>query len=110
METVSKTARKEILEAVRTRYEKASKLEKGAILSEFAAVSGYHRKHAIRLLNPSIEVPVKNVVKSERVYDEAVKAVLVLVWETADRICGKRLSQTSFAPGPRSSIKCRSLL
>ena len=91
METVSKTARKEILEAVRTRYEKASKREQGAILSEFAAVSGYHRKHAIRLLNSSIEVPAKSVVESERVYDEAVKAVLVLVWETADRICGKRL-------------------
>ena len=91
METVSKPARKEIVEAVRARYEQASKLEKGAILNEFAAVSGYHRKHAIRLLNPQAEVFVKVVIEGERVYDEAVKAALVLIWETADRICGKRL-------------------
>lgn len=91
METVSKAARKEIVEAVRTRYEHASKLEKGAILSEFTAVSGYHRKHAIRLLNPQTGARVKSVIESERVYDEAVKAALVLIWETADRICGKRL-------------------
>jgi hypothetical protein len=91
MEIISKTARKEIVEAVRTRYEQASKSEKGTILSEFTAVSGYHRKHAIRLLNPQAEVLVKRVIDSERVYDEAVKAALVLIWETADRICGKRL-------------------
>ena len=91
METVSKAARKEIVEAVRARYEHASKLEKGAILREFTAMSGYHRKHAIRLLNPQTGARVKSVIKSERVYDEAVKAALVLIWETADRICGKRL-------------------
>jgi hypothetical protein len=91
METVSKTARREIVEAVRIRYGQASKLEKGAILSEFAAVSGYHRKHAIRLLNPRVEAPAKRAAEGERVYDEAVKVALVLIWETADRICGKRL-------------------
>jgi len=26
-----------------------------------------------------------------RVYDEAVKSALILIWEAADRICGKRL-------------------
>ena len=92
MEIISRSARKEILEAVKRRYERASKSEKGAILSEFTAVSGCHRKHAIRLLSPQREVPrVKSVIEGERVYDEAVKAALVLIWETADRICGKRL-------------------
>ena len=91
METVSKSARKEILSAVRVRYGQASKLEKGKILSEFAAVAGYHRKHAIRLLNPHPEVGVKTVMEGARIYGAAVKAALVLLWETADRICGKRL-------------------
>src|SRR5271165_1212765 len=91
MQIISKPARKEILEAVRTRYEEASKFEKGAILNEFTAVSGYHRKHEIRLMNPQAEVVVKGVPQGERVYDEAVKEALVLIWETADRICGKRL-------------------
>ena len=91
METISKAARKEILETVRTRYEQSTKLEKGTILGEFTAVSGYHRKHAIRLLNPSSVARVKTKVAGERVYGEAVKVALILIWETADRICGKRL-------------------
>ena len=92
METIiSKAARKEIVAAVRTRYGQSSKSEKGTILSEFTAVSGYHRKHAIRLLSPQAEVRVAGVIKVARVYDEAVKVALILIWETADRICGKRL-------------------
>ncbi|HZM02726.1 MAG TPA: hypothetical protein VFC44_06855 [Candidatus Saccharimonadales bacterium] len=88
---MSKTARKEIVEALRERYGQASKLEKSLILGEFTAVFGYHRKHAIRLLSSLLKVPVKTMVAGRRVYDEAVKAALVILWEAADRICGKRL-------------------
>jgi hypothetical protein len=91
METISKAARKEMLVAVRTRYEQSSKLEKGTICGEFTAVSGYHRKHAIWLLNPPTATRLKTVIEGERVYGEAVKVALILIWETADRICGKRL-------------------
>src|SRR5271165_5552327 len=91
MKTISKAARQEIVEAVRTRYEQSSKLEKGTILSEFTAVSGYHRKHAIRLLSPPGEARMKIAIGGERVYGEAVNAALILIWETVDRICGKRL-------------------
>jgi hypothetical protein len=91
MEKISKAARKEIVAAVRTRYEQASKLEKGSILREFTAVSGYHRKHAIRLLNPQSAVREVDGKEGERVYGEAVKIALIVIWETADRICGKRL-------------------
>ena len=91
METISNAARKEIVAALRTRYEQSSKSEKGVILTEFTAVSGYHRKHAIRLLNPQAEARVAGVVERERVYDEAVRVALILIWETADPICGKRL-------------------
>ena len=38
-----------------------------------------------------MKVPVKTMVAGRRVYDEAVKAALVIIWEAADRICGKRL-------------------
>ena len=85
METLSKSARKEILAAVRVRSEQAAKLEKGKLLSEFTAVAGYHRKHAIRLLNPRPEVGVKAVMEGARVYGAAVKAALGLIWDTADR-------------------------
>ena len=55
MATVSTSARQEIWAAVRVRYGQASKLEKGKLRSEFAAVAGYPRKHAIRWLNPRPE-------------------------------------------------------
>src|SRR5580658_5190937 len=95
METVSKSARKEIVEALRKRYEQASKTEKGMILGEFAAVTGFHRKHAIRILNSAgpehVKKRTENAMQNQRVYGEAVKAALIVLWEAADRICGKRL-------------------
>lgn len=45
--------RTELLEAVSTRYGGATRSERSRILDEFAAVTGYHRKHAIRLLSGS---------------------------------------------------------
>ena len=42
--------RKELVQALRQRYRSAAYGDKGRILDEFVAVSGYHRKHAIRLL------------------------------------------------------------
>jgi hypothetical protein len=95
METISKSARKEIIGALRTRYQQSSKGEKGMILGEFAAVTGFHRKHAIRLLNAAEEAIVNKTIETnmqnQRIYDEAVKAALIMLWEAADRICGKRL-------------------
>ena len=40
----------ELLAALSTRYGGARRLERSRILDEFAAVTGYHRKHVIRLL------------------------------------------------------------
>lgn len=64
---------------------------KSRILDEFVAVTGYHRKHALRLLNQTEDPQGEPKRVGRRVYDEAVQAVLIIVWETADRICGKRL-------------------
>ena len=30
-------------------------------------------------------------VRGRRIYDEAVRAAVIVIWEAADRICGKRL-------------------
>ena len=60
------------------------------ILDEFVALTGYHRKHAIRVLNGSSAMPA--VRRGRRaVYDEAVTEGLVVLWEASDRVCGKRL-------------------
>ena len=41
----------EYVHAIRARYLRGSKLEKGKILDEFVQVTGMHRKAAARLLN-----------------------------------------------------------
>jgi len=59
------------------------------ILAEFVRVTGYHRKHALRVLNQSATASSPR--QRERLYDEAVDQALAELWEAADRICGKRL-------------------
>ena len=48
---MTKTSKRELLQAIRPRYLRASKADKGRILDKFVATTGYHRKYAIRLLN-----------------------------------------------------------
>jgi hypothetical protein len=84
------STRRELTEAVRQRYQAADRIGKKRILDEFTKLAGYHRKHAIRLLTgePWQEHKARTV---RRFYQEAVKEALIVLWEAADRICGKRL-------------------
>lgn len=81
--------RKELVEALRVRYRTVARGEKVKILDEFVALTGYHRKHAIRALRA--DVPMGEPQPRGRLYDEAVRRALTILWEAADRICGKRL-------------------
>ena len=83
-------AQKELLRLLRERYKGSSKSDKTKILDEFVAVSGCHRKHAIRLLKGS-QPTEQSSHCSRRVYDEAVLQVLIVAWLVSDRICGKQL-------------------
>lgn len=91
MSTMSTGARKEIVRSVARRYRMAGAAEKRRLLDEFAALTGYHRKHAIRVLNAT--PPAKAALRPprSRLYDEAVRQTLVVLWEASDRVCGKRL-------------------
>lgn len=42
--------RRELVAAIRVRYQTAARAEKQKILDEFVAVTGFHRKHAVRIL------------------------------------------------------------
>jgi hypothetical protein len=46
---ISMTTRRELIAAVGERYRAAPKVDKVKILDEFASLTGYHRKHAIRV-------------------------------------------------------------
>ena len=82
--------RKELIEAVGARYRAGLKSERTTILNEFVALTGYHRKHAVRVLasEPGLD-PGRR--PRNRLYDEAVRQALIVLWEAGDRICGKRL-------------------
>ncbi len=82
--------RKELIEAVAQRYRGASKRDRTNILDEFAELTKYHRKHAIRVLTSAPRLPHQRPARN-RLYDEAVRQALIVLWETADRLCGKRL-------------------
>jgi len=87
------TTRRELIEAVAERYRAAARQEKKEILDEFVKVSGFHRKHAIRALRKALKQEPPQPRQRARIYDEAVREALTIVWEAADRICGKRLRQ-----------------
>lgn len=91
---MSLKARRELLVATAKRYQVASKPEKKAILDEFTAATGYHRKYALTLLkNDQRESQAKQPHrrKKPRQYTPEAQAALVLIWEATSRICAKRL-------------------
>jgi hypothetical protein len=87
---ISAGTQQELVVAIGARYRAAGKADKLRILDQFVAVTGYHRKHVIRMLN-SGDVPRKPRRARLRIYDEAVREALIVLWEASDRVCGKRL-------------------
>src|SRR5450631_925283 len=85
--------RRELIEAVAVRYRAAGRNGKKEILDEFVEATGFHRKHAIRALKQSLKQEKREPRERGRIYDEAVRQALTIIWEAADRICGKRLRQ-----------------
>jgi hypothetical protein len=88
---VNASTRQDLLKAIRERYRSGTKDEKLRILDEFVAVTGYHRKHAIRLFK-AVPITSDSVRRSRLpLYDEAVREAVVVLWEASDRVCGKPL-------------------
>ena len=84
-------ARRDLLEATQPHYRRASRRERGRMLDEFVRLTGYHRKHAVRLLNAEPAENSSAQPPRTRCYGEAVKQALIVLWEASDRVCGKRL-------------------
>jgi hypothetical protein len=82
--------RAELVAAIRERYGQAPRREKRQILDELVAVAGYHRKHAIRLLRAQRRQAQARTPRQRRYGDQAREALVVL-WESSDRVCSKRL-------------------
>ena len=91
--------------AMAVRYRKASKKDKGRLLDEFVALTGYHRWYAVGLLRGhgkairvgrrvrlEGDVGLSLRWRRQRKYDVCVAEPLRKVWAIMDYICGKRLA------------------
>ena len=87
---ISMSARRELVAAVVVRYRTAERDEKGRILDELTAVTGWHRKHAVRALSANGK-GAKERRCPQPTYGEAIRDALIAFWEASDRVCGKRL-------------------
>ena len=93
--------RRAVTAATRSRYQRASKKDKGKILDEFIELTGYHRVYARSVLRTVARKIVRHqqrraeskpaTEKSRRVYDQQVLIILRQLWMILDYICGKRL-------------------
>ena len=88
---MSQQSKRELLAALRPRYRKATRSEKGAILDELVATTGYHRKYAVQLLNHPPRHHQRRRRACWRKYTSDVLYALEKVWRVANCICGKRL-------------------
>ena len=86
-------ARRELALRTAVRYKNAARPEKKRILDEFLESTGFHRKHATRLLNDILrgERPRREPRGRVRRYGPAVQAALIAAWRTVNYVCGKRL-------------------
>ena len=81
---MSRRARWEVLKAVYPRYRGATRTDRGRMLDEFCATTGYQRKYALRLLNgppPGVERPRRR--RRPATYSPAVIQALTTIWEAA---------------------------
>ena len=87
---VTRNSVEELIKAWRPRYRKASRKEKGRILDEFVALTGYHRKSAIRALTRRPKITDRR--GRPRTYTNEVKAALLELWELSGRLGSQRLA------------------
>lgn len=91
MRRLSMATRDELLARVSERYRVSARADKSRIVDEFAAATGYHRKHAMRVLRAGPSKTRSAPRPSRRIYGAAEREALILLWEASDRVCGKRL-------------------
>jgi hypothetical protein len=82
--------------AIAGRYAQGDRAERGRILDEFAAVNGFHRKHAMRLLRAGQVTRRCGTRPGRRIYDEAVREALIV------RIIVAAAFASATIPGSRS--------
>jgi len=85
--------RQAVTKAIATRYRRASKADKGKILDELCATTGWHRNHARKALGQAL---TPKVVRARRArpptYGPEVLVALTFCWAVLGAPTGKRLA------------------
>jgi hypothetical protein len=89
---VKQASKHELAVAIRARYLRADRRGKAAILDEFVASTGYHRKAAIRLLRQGPPPKRQGHGGRPRRYSSVVVGALRVAAEASGWLCGKRLA------------------
>jgi len=85
-------ARHELARSVSVRYRSANRLDKGRILDEFCAASGYTRKHALRMVlkPPDAKRPRRHRKRASK-YTEVEERALSRLWPDSGYLGARRL-------------------
>ncbi len=90
---LSMAERKAVTRQMTKRYGRSSKKEKGRMLDELCALTGWSRRHARRALTGVARgAPIPPRRPRARTYDEDVLGPLRMVWATLNGPAGKRLA------------------
>ena len=90
---MSKTSKREYIDAIRERYRMASKRSKQRILDEVCQVCDYNRKYAIRLLNAqsACRRSQRRPGRAPQYTHPDIVRFLKRLWKASNLACGKRL-------------------
>ena len=91
---LSMAERQAITKEMARRYARAEKKQRGAMLDELCALTGYNRSYAARRLRARAHgpAPPKRGRERPRTYTAELLPALRKLWATLDRCCGKRLA------------------
>jgi len=90
-ERVNLQSRRELLKQLAPQYREASSVQKRVLLDTFTQATGYHRRYSMWLLNHAEDVLHAPTYARPSHYGPKVQHALFVAWNTANRICAKRL-------------------
>ena len=92
---MGRQGKREYMQAIRARYQRAGRQEQGQILTEFCAVCGYHRKSAIRVLRARERAAPRRRRRGRRPrYGPQAISIVAAVWAAAGYPWSVRLKAT----------------
>ena len=83
--------RRAYLDEIRFRYRNSTKKKKGTILDEFCLVCGYTRKHALKILNGTLNPRTKRSGPKSKYQREDVLLALRELWQLMNEMCSKKM-------------------